>query len=57
MGSENPKEAPCACGQRFMDLARAYRKDGGLIKVTCKGCGKTFLSNVEKEYCYDCSRK
>ena len=57
MGSENPKEAPCACGQRFTDLARAYRKDGGLIKVTCKGCGKTFLSNVEKEYCYDCSRK
>jgi len=57
MGSETPEEAPCACGRRFTDLARAYRKESGLMKVKCKGCGKESLSNVEKEYFYECSCK
>ena len=33
-------------------------KDKGLLrKVKCKGCGKTFWTNIENvEYCYDCRR-
>jgi uncharacterized OB-fold protein len=32
-------------------------KEGMLKEVRCKGCGKTFLTNFETEYCYDCRKK
>jgi ribosomal protein L37E len=46
---------PCDCLKRFQYQAKAFNKKSGLIRVKCRACGKEFLSNVEKELCYDCS--
>ncbi|MFH0849852.1 MAG: hypothetical protein V1924_02800 [Candidatus Bathyarchaeota archaeon] len=51
------KEAPCGCQQRFNDLVRAHKASSGLIRVTCRGCGKEFVSNVETDLCYDCKKR
>jgi predicted SprT family Zn-dependent metalloprotease len=56
MGSQS-KDAPCGCQQRFNDLARAHKASSGLIRVTCRGCGKEFVSNVETDLCYDCKKR
>lgn len=47
------KDTPCGCQQRFKDLVRAHKASSGLIRVTCRGCGKEFVSNVETDLCYD----
>ncbi len=47
------KDAPCGCQQRFSDLARAHRGRSSLIRVTCRQCGKEFVSNVETDLCFD----
>ena len=51
------KEAPCGCQQRFSDLARAHRGRSSLIRVTCRRCGKEFVSNVETDLCFDCRKQ
>jgi hypothetical protein len=33
------------------------KKEPLLYKLTCKGCGGSFSSNVQKEYCFDCEKK
>jgi len=50
---------PCTCTQAATDLLRAVSpiKEGMLKEVKCKDCGKTFLTNFDTEYCYDCRRK
>ncbi len=53
------KDVPgCSCGQMNADLAwNASSRKSSLFQVTCTGCGKEFLSNVEKDHCYDCEKK
>lgn len=51
------KDAPCGCQQRFSDLARAHRGRSSLIRVTCRQCGKEFVSNVETDLCFDCRNR
>lgn len=41
----------CPCALEIVD------KESALIQITCKDCGKTFKSNVEKDYCMDCAKK
>ncbi|MGB9854337.1 MAG: hypothetical protein ACPLRY_05990 [Candidatus Bathyarchaeales archaeon] len=50
---------PCACTQTATDLLKTVSpiKEGMLQEVKCKGCGKTFLTNFDTEYCYDCRKK
>jgi hypothetical protein len=52
------KKQPCPCVQEAKDLLKAISpiKGGMLKEVKCKGCGKTFLTNFETEYCYDCRK-
>jgi hypothetical protein len=50
---------PCTCTQVVTDLLKAVSpiKEGTLKEVKCKGCGKTFLTNFDTKYCYECRRK
>ncbi|MCL2687599.1 MAG: hypothetical protein FWE58_03595 [Methanobrevibacter sp.] len=41
----------CSCSLDIVD------KESSLVELACKNCGKTFKSNVKKDYCMDCSRK
>jgi len=51
-------EEPCACLYYAYEQARmSKKKPYPLYKVTCKGCGKEFPSNVQKDYCFDCEKK
>jgi len=56
---EPTKGCPCGCTQKFSDLLRAAQpnKKTSLIRVFCSSCGRVFLSNFEKEYCFDCEVK
>jgi uncharacterized OB-fold protein len=49
----------CSCSQAAIDLLKSVSpiKERMLKEVKCKGCGKTFLTNFETEYCFDCRRK
>jgi uncharacterized OB-fold protein len=53
------KKQPCPCTQEATDLLKVIQpiKEGMLKEVRCKGCGKTFLTNFETEYCYDCRKR
>lgn len=64
VGKMDPKESgeekieeSCACLYYAMEQARMIKKEPSLYKLTCKGCGREFLSNMEKEYCFDCEKK
>jgi len=52
------KKQPCQCAQEATDLLKVIQpiKEGMLKEVRCKDCGKTFLTNFETEYCYDCRK-
>jgi uncharacterized OB-fold protein len=56
---ENEAKNPCACSQTAIDLLRATSliKEKMLRETKCKKCGKTFLTNFDTEYCFDCRRK
>ncbi|MEM3698166.1 MAG: hypothetical protein QXQ94_11875 [Candidatus Bathyarchaeia archaeon] len=58
-GNEQEKKPPCSCTQTTIDLLKSVSpiKEGMLKEVKCKSCGKTFLTNFETEYCFDCRRK
>ncbi len=54
----NKTEAPCACLYYLQEQAKmSKKKPYPLYKVTCKGCGKEFSGNVQKDYCFDCEKK
>jgi len=36
---------------------RSIKKESWLHKVTCKSCGKEFLTDRETEYCFDCKNR
>ena len=56
--SEKNSDKPCACLQNFADMMRAaVPKNDPLKKIICAGCGKTFWTNSEREYCFDCEEK
>ncbi|MEM3566244.1 MAG: hypothetical protein QXK18_05170 [Candidatus Bathyarchaeia archaeon] len=48
----------CPCAQEAVESLKAVPpiKEGMLKEVRCKGCGKTFLTNFDTEYCYDCRK-
>jgi hypothetical protein len=52
------KKQSCLCTQETTDILKAISpiKEGMLKEVKCKGCGKTFLTNFETEYCFDCRK-
>ena len=41
----------CSCSLDIVD------KKSSLVDLRCKECGKTFKSNVVKDYCFDCERQ
>ena len=41
----------CSCS---LDIVE---KKSSLIDLQCKKCGKSFKSNVVKDYCFDCEKK
>ena len=41
----------CSCSLDIVD------KESSLVELRCKSCGKTFKSNVKKDFCFDCSKK
>ena len=41
----------CSCSLDIVD------KKSTLMEIRCKSCGKTFKSNVEKNICFECSKK
>jgi uncharacterized OB-fold protein len=53
------EEKPCSCTQAAVDLLKGVSplKDGMLREVKCKSCGKTFLTNFDTDYCFDCTRE
>ncbi|MGQ9539434.1 MAG: hypothetical protein ACUVTE_07685, partial [Candidatus Bathycorpusculaceae bacterium] len=53
------KKQPCPCAQEAIDVLKAVSpiKEGMLKEVKCKNCGKTFLTNFDTEYCFDCRQK
>ena len=50
-------EESCACLYYLQGQAKMIKKKASLYRVKCKGCGREFLSNTEKEYCFDCEKK
>ncbi|MEM2280782.1 MAG: hypothetical protein QXZ68_02165 [Candidatus Bathyarchaeia archaeon] len=48
----------CPCAQEAVNTLKTIQpiKEGVLKEVRCKGCGKTFLTNFDTEYCYDCRK-
>lgn len=51
-------EGPCACLYYAMEQARmGKKKPYPLYTVTCKECGRSFSSNIQKDYCFDCEKK
>lgn len=40
----------CSCSLDIID------KKSSLIEVTCKNCGKTFKTNIDKDLCFDCEK-
>lgn len=53
----NKTEEPCACLYYLQEQARMIKKEPSLYKLTCKGCGIEFSSNMKKDYCFDCEKK
>ena len=53
----NKMEEPCACLYYAMEQAKMIKKEPSLYKLTCKGCGIEFSSNVQKDFCFDCEKK
>lgn len=49
----------CSCMQAAVDLLKGVSpiKDEMLREVKCKSCGKTFLTNFDTDYCFDCRRE
>ena len=41
----------CSCSLDIVD------GDSTLKQLVCKGCGKTFKTNRDTEYCFDCENK
>ncbi len=50
-------EEPCTCLYYLQEQAKRIKKESSLYRVKCKGCGREFLSNTEKEYCFECEEK
>ncbi|MCW3137080.1 MAG: hypothetical protein N2V76_01400 [Methanophagales archaeon] len=45
------------CLYYLQGQAKMIKKESALYRVKCKGCGREFLSNTGKEYCFDCEKK
>jgi len=45
----------CDCLAHYKYQVKAGKKKSDLIRIKCRSCGKEFLSNVNKELCFDCA--
>ena len=41
----------------IQEQAKRIKKESSLYRVKCKGCGREFISNTEKEYCFEFEEK
>ena len=41
----------CSCSLEIID------KESSLHNVQCKSCGKTFKTNKDTDFCFDCEKK
>jgi len=56
--SSTPAEAaPCSCLYYLQEQAKLIKKAPALYKLTCKGCGIAFSSNLQKDFCFECEKK
>jgi small redox-active disulfide protein 2 len=56
--SSTPAEAaPCSCLYYLQEQAKLIKKAPSLYKLTCKGCGIAFSSNLQKDFCFECEKK
>lgn len=59
--SESPsaptEAAPCSCLYYLQEQAKLIKKESSLYRLTCKGCGNQFSSNLQKEYCFECEKR
>jgi len=56
--ANSPTEAaPCSCLYYLQEQAKLIKKESPLYKLTCKGCGISFSSNLQKEFCFECEKK
>lgn len=53
----NKMEEPCACLYYLQEQVKMIKKEPSLYKLTCKGCGIEFSSNMKKDYCFDCEKR
>ncbi len=49
--------APCSCLYYLQEQAKLIKKESSLYRLTCKGCGIAFSSNVQKDFCFECEKK
>ena len=59
--AESPRSpaeaAPCSCLYYLQEQAKLIKKESPLYKLTCKGCGISFSSNLQKEFCFECEKR
>jgi small redox-active disulfide protein 2 len=55
--STTAEAAPCSCLYYLQEQAKLIKKAPSLYKLTCKGCGIAFSSNLQREYCFECEKK
>jgi small redox-active disulfide protein 2 len=55
--STTAEAAPCSCLYYLQEQAKRIKKAPSLYKLTCKGCGIAFSSNLQREYCFECEKK
>jgi len=44
-------------GCRCFDVAALAKYRSSLRKIKCRKCGKEFLSDLDKELCFDCEKE
>ena len=54
---EEKGEDKCACTYYLQEQIKLFKEKETFKKIKCKGCGKGFLTDREKDYCFDCEAK
>ncbi len=63
MEKNGANDGPCPCSRDIWKYLPPELRPKpastlrGLREVTCPGCGKTFFTNRETDYCFDCEKQ